>query len=67
MLRQCLKEQAVINPACINLLAKLYENSNSRIRTDLGITRSIRILHGVNQWRSCIIDPILTDPSDNIA
>ena len=44
-----LRSQTNINPAYINLLANLYENSVSRIRTDVGTTREIRIKRGVKQ------------------
>lgn len=46
---QILRTQTDINPAYINLLANLYEHSVSRIRTDVGTTRVIRILRGVKQ------------------
>ena len=44
-----LKMYTDINPAYINLLAKLYESSKARIRTDIGTTRLIDILRGVKQ------------------
>ena len=43
------KEETVINPSYINHLARLYDNSNSRIRSDLGINPSIRILRWLKQ------------------
>ena len=44
-----LKKHTDINPAYINILAKLYESSKARIRTDIGTTRLIDILRGVKQ------------------
>ena len=44
-----LRSQTNVNPAYINLLASLYEYSKSRIRTDVGTTREIKILRGVKQ------------------
>ena len=38
-----------INRSYINLFAKMYENSSSRIRNDLGITRNVSIRRGVKQ------------------
>ena len=46
---EILNYQTSINSSYINLLANMYENSSSRIRTDLGITRNISIRRGVKQ------------------
>ena len=46
---ETLKSQTNVNSAYINLLARLYDNSKTRIRTDLGTTREIKILRGVKQ------------------
>ena len=44
-----LKEFTCLNPAYINLLAKLYERSQTRVRTDVGLTDFIDLLKGVKQ------------------
>ena len=37
------------NPNYINLLAKIYENAKTKVRTDLGFTELIEIFKGVKQ------------------
>ena len=49
MLWETLRKYTDINSGYINILAKLYERSKARIRTDIGITRMINILCGVKQ------------------
>lgn len=38
-----------LNPAYINLISLIYENSKACIRTDIGLTREIELLKGVKQ------------------
>ena len=38
-----------IDPSYINLLAKIYENAKSRVRTNFGTTNTSRLLKGVRQ------------------
>ena len=38
-----------IDPSYINLLAKLYENAKSKVRTNFGKTNLFRLLKGVRQ------------------
>ena len=49
MLWATLSKYTDINSGYINILAKMYEHTRTRIRTDLGITRMINILRGVKQ------------------
>ena len=44
-----LKSYTTLNPAYINLLAKLYETSKTRIHTGIGVTELIDLLRGVKQ------------------
>ena len=44
-----LRKYTSLNPAYINLLAKLYERSRTRVRTDVGLTELIDLLRGVKQ------------------
>ena len=44
-----LRKYTSLNPAYINLLAKLYESSRTRVRTDVGMTELIDLLRGVKQ------------------
>ena len=44
-----LKEYTSLNPGYINLLAKLYEQSKTRVRTGIGLTEIIDLLKGVKQ------------------
>ena len=44
-----LRKYTSLNPAYINLLAKLYERSYTRVRTDIGLTDMIDLLRGVKQ------------------
>ena len=44
-----LRKYTAINPAYINLIARLYEHSKTRIRTDVGTTSLISLLRGVKQ------------------
>ena len=38
-----------IDPAYVNLISMIYDNSHARIRTDIGTTREIPLLKGVKQ------------------
>ena len=49
MLWNTLHKFTNLNPAYINLIAKLYQDSKAFIRTDIGKTRCISILRGVKQ------------------
>ncbi len=44
-----LRKYTDIHPGYINILANLYEHSQTRIRSDVGISRLINILRGVKQ------------------
>ena len=49
MLWSALRKYTNIHPGYINILANLYEHSQTRIRSDVGISRLINILRGVKQ------------------
>ena len=46
---KALRKLTNVNPAYINLIARLYEHSKTSIRTDVGTTTPIDLLRGVKQ------------------
>ena len=46
---KALRKFTNVNPAYINLIARLYEHSKTSIRTDVGTTTPINLLRGVKQ------------------
>ena len=48
-LRETLYNFTNIDPSYINLLAKIYENAKSKVRTNFGTTNLFRLLKGVIQ------------------
>ena len=44
-----LRKYTSVKPVYINLIARLYENAKTRVRTDVGTTQMISLLRGVKQ------------------